>query len=130
MGNINKRYKCYSSALSYLTNVVGFKHPADSYSGPPHILFNTSQSNPQEGMPFILQCLTAPDPTATIKWLRGEQELQSSNGITLTESHEVVFETFATTDTGNYTCAMMDGKEIVLHATINLQFFGLSLAVK
>ena len=95
-----------------------------NYSGPPHVLFNTSQSNPQEGMPFTLQCLTAPDTNTAITWLRGGQELQPSNGITLSKSHELFFETFTSIHTGNYTCAVVDEGEIVTMATIDLQLSG------
>ena len=105
-------------------DVFVFAHSTDSYVGSPHILFNTSQSNPREGMPFALQCLTAPDPTAAIVWSRGGQELQLTNGLMLSEPHELIFETFASFDTGNYTCAVLDEGEIVAQDTIDLQFSG------
>ena len=108
----------------FLTNTACL-HSTGIYTGPPNILFNTSLSNPQEGMPFTLQCLTAPDPQATIVWLWGEQASGLSYELLDSESHEKVFEMFTSDDAGSYTCVVLDKGEIVAQATIDLQLSGL-----
>ena len=72
----------------------------------------------------MLQCLTAPNPTADIVWSREGQELQLVNSLMLSEPHELIFETFTSFDTGNYTCSVLDKGEIVAQDTIDLQFSG------
>ena len=98
-----------------------------TYSGPPLVLLSTSQSKPQEGMPFTLRCLTAPDPDADIAWLQGEPASGMFAGISVSESHEIVFDTFTSEDAGSYTCIVLDEGEIVAQDTIDLQISGLLL---